>query len=157
MESTPVVFLIMISIAVSLLVWNLVIPVFGAERQAAKRLKKRLRHVAESENRPSAAGMLRDKYLDNLGPLGRRLESLPGMERLAMMIEQSGRETPAHRLVLLVLMVGMISGITAWYFTNNLYIGLAVALVAAPVPLMKISFDRAKRLAKFEEQLNTKK
>lgn len=153
MESTPVVFLIMISIAVSLLVWNLVIPVFGAERQAAKRLKKRLRHVAESENRPSAAGMLRDKYLDNLGPLGRRLESLPGMERLAMMIEQSGRETPAHRLVLLVLMVGMISGITAWYFTNNLYIGLAVALVAAPVPLMKISFDRAKRLAKFEEQL----
>jgi tight adherence protein B len=143
----------MISIAVSLLVWNLVIPVFGAERQAAKRLKKRLRHVAESENRPSAAGMLRDKYLDNLGPLGRRLESLPGMERLAMMIEQSGRETPAHRLMLLVLVIGTISGITAWYFTNNLYIGLAVALVAAPLPLMKISFDRAKRMAKFEEQL----
>lgn len=153
MENTPAVFLIMISIAVALLIWNLMIPVFGAERQAAKRLKKRLRHVAESEKRPSAAGMLRDKYLDNLSPLGRWLESLPGMERLALMIEQSGRETPAHRLVLLVMMVGTVSGFIAWYFTNNLYIGLAAALVAAPAPLMKVSLDRAKRLAKFEEQL----
>ena len=39
MEDTPLVFLLMISIAVFLLVWNLMVPVFGAERKAAKRLK----------------------------------------------------------------------------------------------------------------------
>jgi len=153
MENTPVIFLIMVTIAVFLLVWNLIIPVFGAERQEAKRLKKRLRHMAEQENRPSAAAMLRDKYLQELNPLERKLESLPGMARLVLLIEQSGRQLPAHRLLLLVILLGLAAGVLAWYFTNNAYIALAAALVVAPFPLIKINLERVKRLSRFEEQL----
>ena len=100
MENTPLVFLIMISVAVFLLVWNLMVPVFGAERKAAKRLKRRLSRVSTQEHRTSAAKMLREKYLRELNPLERQLETLPGMEQLALLIEQSGRNTPAHRLAL---------------------------------------------------------
>jgi len=153
MENTPVIFLIMVTIAVSLLVWNLVIPIFGVERHEAKRLKKRLKHIAEHERRPSAAAMLRDKYLKELNPLERSLESLPGMARLVLLIEQSGRVLPAHRLLLLIILVGVLSGALAWYFTGTVYIGILAALVAAPLPLLKISFDCAKRMSRFEEQL----
>ena len=60
MESTPLFFLIMIFISAFLLVYSFVVPVFGAERQAAKRLKKRLREIALHERRQSAAAMLRE-------------------------------------------------------------------------------------------------
>ena len=95
MEDMPIVFLIMISVAVFLLVWNLMVPVFGAERKAAKRLKRRLRRMATQGNRISAARMLREKYIHKLNPFERKLETLPGMDQIALLIEQSGRNTPA--------------------------------------------------------------
>ena len=153
MENTPLIFLIMISVAVFLLVWNVKVPVFGAERKAAKRLKRRLQRVATQEHRASAAKMLRDKYLRNLSPLERKLETLPGMDQLAMLIEQSGRKTPAHRLLLLSIALGMASALLVWLFTSLVIIGLIAGLLVAAIPFLKINLDRSKRLAKFEEQL----
>ena len=153
MENTPLVFLIMISVAVFLLVWNLMVPVFGAERKAAKRLKSRLRRIATQENRASAAQMLRDKYIRKLSPFERMLETLPGMDQLALLIEQSGRNTPAHRMILLSIALGLVGGIIAWYGTNNYIIGLVAAVALTAAPFFKINFDRSKRLTKFEEQL----
>jgi len=152
-SNTPVVFLIMISIAVFLLVWNLIIPVFGAERKSANRLKKRLRRVATQEHRPSASQMLREKYLRNLNPLERKLETLPGMERLALFVEQSGRNMPANRVLMLSVAIGLASGGGLWFFTGNPIIGLIAGLLIATIPFLKISLDRSKRMAKFEEQL----
>jgi len=153
MENTPLVFLIMISVAVFLLVWNLMIPVFGAERKAAKRLKRRLNRLATQEHRASAAKMLRDKYIRNLSPLERKLEMLPGMDQLAILVEQSGRKTPAHRLLLLSIALALSAGILTWYFTGIIIIGLIAGLLAAAIPFLKINMDRSKRLATFEEQL----
>jgi len=153
MENMPIVFLVMISVAVFLLVWNLMVPVFGAERKAAKRLKKRLSRIAVQEHRTSAAQMLRDKYLRNLNPLERQLEMLPGMSQLALTIEQSGRNTPAHRLLLFCIAIGAASGAITWYATNNILIGLIAGVLFAAIPFLKIYLDRSKRLARFEEQL----
>jgi len=153
MENTPLVFLIMISVAVFLLVWNLMVPVFGEERKAAKRLKRRLSRVATQEHRASAAKMLRDKYIRDLSPLERKLETLPGMDQLAILIEQSGRNIPAHRLLLLSIALGLASAALAWYFTSNILIGLIAGALVASIPYFKINLDRSKRLAKFEEQL----
>ena len=89
MENTPLVFLIMISVAVFLLVWNLMVPVFGAERKAAKRLKGRLRRIATREKRASAAQMLRDKYIRKLSPF-ERMED--GTRRLVSFQEIDGME-----------------------------------------------------------------
>ena len=153
MEDTPLVFLLMITIAVFLLVWNLMVPVFGAERKAAKRLKKRLGRISAQEKQQSAAKMIREKYLGKLNPFERKLETLPGMEQLAILIEQSGRNTPAHRVFLISAAIGFAAGFLTWFFTSNILIGIAVGAIAATVPFLKISFDRSKRLLKFEEQL----
>ncbi|RLE24396.1 MAG: secretion system protein [Actinobacteria bacterium] len=153
MENTPIVFLIMISVAVFLLVWNLMVPVFGAERKAAKLLKRRLRRIATQEHRSSAAQMLRDKYLRNLSPIERKLETLPGMDRLALLLEQSGRKMPAHRLLLLSISMGIAGGALAWYSTNNYLVGIVAGALLAAIPFLKINLDRSKRLARFEEQL----
>jgi tight adherence protein B len=153
MENTPLVFLIMISVAVFLLVWNLMVPVFGAERKAAKRLKRRLSRVSAHEQRTSAAKMLREKYLRELNPLERQLETLPGMEQLALLIEQSGRNTPAHRLILLSIALGLAAGTLVTFVGNNILIGVIAGALAAAIPFLKINMDRSKRLARFEEQL----
>jgi tight adherence protein B len=153
MENTPLVFLIMISVAVFLLVWSFMIPVFGSERKAAKKLKKRLKRISTQEKQVSAAEMLREKYLRELNPLERKLETLPGMAQLAILIEQSGRNTPAHRLLLLSIAIGASAGFLVWAVSSNILIGIIVGLVASAIPFLKINLDRSKRLIKFEEQL----
>ena len=153
MENTPLVFLIMISVAVFLLVWSFMIPVFGSERKAAKKLKKRLKRISTQEKQVSAAQMIREKYLRELSPLERMLETLPGMDQLAILIEQSGRNTPAHRLLLLSVAIGASAGILIWTVSSNILIGIFVGLVASAIPFLKINLDRSKRLVKFEEQL----
>jgi tight adherence protein B len=153
MENTPLAFLAMISIAVFLLVWNLMVPVFGTERKAAKKLKKRLQRISQEEHAVSAAQMLREKYLRNLNPFERVLETLPGMNQLALLIEQSGRNIPAHRLVLLSVALGASGGVLSWLYTKNPYISAAATLFFAAIPFLKINLDRSNRLAKFEEQL----
>jgi tight adherence protein B len=153
MEVTPIVFLIMISVAVFLLVWNLMVPVFGAERKAAKRLKRRLSRVATQEKHTSAARMLREKYLRELNPLERQLETLPGMEQLALLIEQSGRNTPAHRMLLLSIALGLAVGTLVTFAIDRTLMGVIAGALAAAIPFLKINMDRSKRLARFEEQL----
>ncbi|MGB5717547.1 MAG: secretion system protein, partial [Gammaproteobacteria bacterium] len=153
MEEMPLIFLAMISVAVFLLVWNLMVPVFGTERKSARLLKKRLNRISTREHRASAAQMLREKYIRNLNPLERKLEMLPGMNQLALLIEQSGRNTPAHRLLLLSVAIGLAGSAIAWYLSNNILIGILTGLVFAAIPFLKINFDRSKRLTKFEEQL----
>ena len=153
MENMPIVFLIMISVAVFLLVWNLMVPVFGAERKAAKRLKRRLRRMATQGNRISAARMLREKYIHKLNPFERKLETLPGMDQIALLIEQSGRNTPAHRLLLFSIAVGLAGGFLVWYLTAIPLIAFGAGLLFTFFPFLKLSLDRSKRLLKFEEQL----
>jgi hypothetical protein len=58
--------------------------------------------------------LLRQKYLRELTPLARQLESLPLMERLARYIEQSGRNVLAHRLVALTLVLAVAFLLRAW-------------------------------------------
>jgi tight adherence protein B len=151
--NTPLVFLLMVGAAVFLLVHSFMVPTFGAERQAAKRLRKRMRQIAVSGEKPAAASMLREKYLRDLSPLERWMESLPGMERLALFIEQSGRETAAYRVVLLSMLFAVAGAWLAWFGARNPYVALLAAAMAATIPIMRINIERARRLNKFEEQL----
>ena len=153
MESTPAFFLVMIFVSVFLLVYSFVVPVFGAERQAAKRLKKRLRQVALQERRQSAAAMLREKYLRELSPLERWLEALPGMDRLALHLEQAGLQTAAYRVILLAAMLGIGAGWVALLLLQQPYLAVLAGVAGFIIPFFRISMRRNKRLARFEEQL----
>ena len=153
MENMPVILLIMVFIAVFLLAQSFMMPVFGAERQAAKRLKRRLGAVLEKDNRQHAATMLRKKYLQELTPLERRLEALPGMAGLVPLIEQSGREMPAYRLVLICLLLGAAAAWAAWMLTLNPYLALLAGVAACMAPVIRLNMERSQRMTRFEEQL----
>jgi len=153
-SSTPAFFLVMVFVSVFLLVYSFVVPVFGAERKAAKRLKKRLRTVAlQRGGRKGAAAMLRDKYLRELSPLERQLEALPGMERLGLYIEQAGRQVPAYRLSLLALGLAVVAGWLVFTLLHQPLLAVLAAVAGLAAPFIRISMDRSNRMMKFEEQL----
>jgi tight adherence protein B len=154
MESTPVFLLVMVFVSAVLLVYSFAVPVFGAERKAARRLKKRLREVAlQQRGQQNAAAMLREKYLRELTPLERTLEALPGMDRLALHLEQAGRQTPAYRVVILAVVLAVGGGWLVYFLLHQLLLALLAAVVGLVVPFIRISMERSQRMAKFEEQL----
>jgi tight adherence protein B len=153
MESTPTFFLVMVFVSVFLLVYSFVVPVFGAERKAAKRLRKRLRTVALQRHRKGAAAMLREKYLRELSPLERRLEAMPGMERLGLYIEQAGRQTPAYRVTLLSAGLAIGAGWLVFELLHQPLLAVLAAAAGLATPFLRITMERNKRLMKFEEQL----
>ena len=146
------IFVGLVFLAVFLLVQGMVVPVFGEASKTRKRLQARLHALAASSARGEVASLLREKYLKQLSPLERSLETLPGMAHLAQLIEQGGRATPAYRVVLLSLVLAIAGGICGWSFTRLAYVALLVSGGAFSLPYCVILTRRGRRLSKFEEQ-----
>ncbi|QOR38329.1 type II secretion system F family protein [Billgrantia diversa] len=142
----------MIFIAVFLLMQSFLVPAFGENRQAQKRLKKRLRAI-NSDAQQGTATLIQSKYLRELSPLERLLERLPGMERLHQLIEQAGQETPAYRVVLYSVCLGGVSGVAGYLLLPQPLLGVLLGLGVAAFPFMRLTRARKRRLARFEEQL----
>ena len=152
-DTAIITFIAMVFVAVFFLAQGMIVPVFGESRQTRKRLKQRLSEVDSFSETVSIGSLLRDKYLRELSPLERMIESLPIMESLAHLIEQSGNKILAYRLVLLAIGLAVAAAILAWVFTRMPLAALGAAAVGAYLPFMKIQRDRAARISRFEEQL----
>jgi tight adherence protein B len=146
------VFIGMVFAAVFLLAQGMVVPVFGESRQAAKRLKQRLRQIDRSEG-DSITSLLRERSLNGLSPLERRLESLPWLESLTDYVRQSGNSILTYRLVLIALIMLIAASFLVWQITRSAELALVAAAVSGALPFLKISQDRKRRFAKLEEQL----
>jgi len=153
MSNGLLIFIGLIFVAVFLLAQGLTIPVFGESAQARKRLKKKLDEIESSSTDGAFSSLLREKYLRKLSPWERQLERLPRMEQLAESIEQSGNTFLAYRVVLLSIILGLGAAFITWTIFRIWYVPIIAGLIAAYQPFMKISMDRTKRLALFEEQL----
>lgn len=151
--SDEAIFLVMVFVAVLLLLQSFIIPVFGENRRARKRLKNRLRSMHGMEQSVAhQVSLVRSKYLRELSPLERRLESLPGMQRLERLIEQAGRETLAYRVVLQALLLGAVVGFVSSFLLPHPALAVLLALLAGVYPFLRLSMDKSRRLARFEEQ-----
>jgi tight adherence protein B len=147
------IFLGLVFLTIFLLSQGLVVPVFGEGGKMRKRLKQRLATLdAESADDPIAS-LLREKYLRDLAPWERSLESLPFMPPLRQMIEQAGYKILAYRVVAISTVLAIAVGIAAWYFTRMPLAGLAAFVAGFAAPLLKIWKARNDRMAQFEEQL----
>jgi tight adherence protein B len=146
------IFLGMIFIAVFLLMQSFLVPAFGENRKAQKRLKQRLNAISAGAERGKVS-LVRRKYLRELGPLERVLESLPGMARVERLVEQAGRETPAYRVVLYSICLGGISGVAGFHLLPQPMLGVLLGLGVAALPFVHLQRLRSQRLARFEEQL----
>jgi tight adherence protein B len=148
-----VVFLALLGGAVFLLSQALFVPAFGTDARMQRLLKRKLHAIGAYAAHGEVALLLRQKYLRELSPFARRLESLPLMERLGLYIEQSGRDVMAHRLVALTLILAAAAGILVWMLLDRPWVALLAALIAGAIPFAVIFHERRARLARFEEQL----
>lgn len=152
MSGMPI-FLLLVFAAVFLLSFLLITPTFSGDRAARKRLKKRMSEVNMAFDRPSVASLLREEHLQNLSAIERMLESAPGMESLAYLIEQAGRKIPAYRFAFLSLGLGLVVATIIWILTRQWPFALVGFVCVIPIPAMKLNMERLKRMDKFEEQL----
>lgn len=147
------IFLGMVFLSVFLLSQGMVVPVFGEAGKVRKRIRERLHLLERASDLPNMQMVLREKYLKRLSPLEAALEQLPGMERLGQMIEQSGHAFRAYRVVLLGLLLAAAGGLLVWTLSQLWWAGLIAAAMLFWVPILKVSNDRARRFAEFEEGL----
>jgi len=153
MSDQILVFGAMVFAAVFLLFMGLTIPVFGEDRQARKRLQKRINDLAPEADANAITSLLRKKYLRSLSPTERWLESLPGMESLADLLEKADYKYRAYQVVFAVIGLTCMVSLLTWLITRNPLITAVVGFVCAILPFLKIVHEKGKRIATFEEQL----
>jgi len=147
------IFVLLVFFTVVLLLQGTVVPVFSESRKMSKRIQARLSRLAETSGGPEYTSLLREKYLRDLSATERALEQLPGMERLARLLEQAGMETRAYRLVLLSLCLSVAAAVTLWVMSRWWVIALAGAAAGLIFPFFFVLRARAKRFMRFEEQM----
>lgn len=153
MSSGVILFLVLMGAAVFLLSQVLIVPTFGADAQARKLLRRRLREIDTVDAQSQVASLLRQKYLKDLSPLARRLEDTPLMENLGRVIEQSGRSIQAHRLVGLAMLLAVGAFTLVMLLFRNPMFAVLASVVAGAAPFLVIFQERRTRLDKIEEQL----
>jgi tight adherence protein B len=154
MDSTAVlVFVGMVFVAVFFLAQGMIVPAFGEGRQTRKRLKERLAQIEQMSDEGSIGSLLREKYLRELSPLERKLESMPLLESLRRMIEQAGHNYLAYQVLLASVALAGVGFLVVSTVMGSPALGLLAALGCGAAPLLKIQRDRANRIARFEEQL----
>jgi tight adherence protein B len=117
------------------------------------RMRQRLATIKYSGDEAAAVSMIREKYLRHLSPLERRLEELPGMIRLARMVEKAGYGFPGYRLALLSVMLAAVGAALGWMLSAQLGAAVLGAAILGGAPFLQIAQVAAQRLRQFEEQL----
>nr|WP_298719055.1 type II secretion system F family protein [uncultured Steroidobacter sp.] len=146
-------FALLVFFTVVLLLQGTVVPVFSESRKMSKRIQARLQRLAEASGGPEFTSLLREKYLRDLSSFERTLESLPGMERLARILEQAGRDTPAYRVVLLAICLSIGGMLAGWILSRWWPVALTGACIGGFAPFVIVLRQRAKRFARFDEQM----
>jgi tight adherence protein B len=153
MAAGIIIFLFLVAGSVFMLVQGLMIPAFGDQSRNRRTLKRRLAEIEAELGDQSPSSLLRQKYLRDLSPLQRKLESLPMMESLARMIEQAGGTVLPHQLVIVSMLLGIAGALVAAVLVQYLLAAIVVGAICAYVPFLKLRFDRDRRSEKLEEQL----
>jgi tight adherence protein B len=151
MNVLPIAFIVLIFIAIFLLAQGLMVPAVGE----SARTRRRLRHRLSALERDTAAeeSLLRNRYLGNLSPLERKLESWPGMAALRQLVEQAGLDIPGHRIALSVLSAALMGVLLASFMMTQWVLILASACLAASLPLIVLVRLRHRRVQQIEQQL----
>ncbi|MFK0569851.1 type II secretion system F family protein [Endozoicomonas sp.] len=151
--NSQLIFALLVFTAVFILMISLTVPLVGEKNEVRRRLKIRMNRLELADHTPTLQRVLREKYLRNLKPWERRLEELPLMEKLGLVIEQSGREMLAYRLVLMSLAGGLMASFFFWLITDAPTLPPVAFIAGLCLPFIKILLDRKKRLDRIEEQL----
>ena len=129
-QSTLIQFLVLVFATVFLLSQILLVPSFGTSGKDIKLFKKRLKNVSGSETLKQVS-LVREKYLKQLNPFERWLESFSVISPLEGLVEQAGGTYPAYRVLLAIFVLGVFGGVVTWFITSNYLAALAMTLFGA--------------------------
>jgi tight adherence protein B len=151
-ENVLLLFLGSVFVTVFLLSQVLILPTFGTDSANRKKLKERFDKLLSTKN-STHHQLIKKKYLNQLPPLARKLESLAPMMELKAMLEIAGRDTPAYRFVLLNGIISLAIAFATWKYTHDIRFTVAVLPIAFYLPFLWLKRKRNKNLEIFEEQL----
>jgi tight adherence protein B len=152
MSSDQLIFIAMVFIAVFLLATSVIVPTAGSDARTARRLRARV-DAALAGSATGGGSIAHENLLRRFTPLERRIDSLPGMDRLAQLIEQSGRAVPANRVAMLMAALASAGFLLLMLFTRDPLVSLLFSALLAWSPVLRLQIERRRRLARFEEQL----
>jgi tight adherence protein B len=146
------VFMAMVVLAVVLLASSVIVPTVGSQAQASRRLKRRIFSVLESIDE-NTASILRQRFYEDLSPIERFLDVIPGMANFRQIVEQSGVDTKAYRIVVYSVVFALLTFVIASLVNDTVLFSLVLAACMASLPVIYMYRTRNRRLATFEEQL----
>jgi tight adherence protein B len=127
-----------------------------ASRKSDVRQERLQQRVAEAlQGFGSADDPIQISLDDSIGgnpTISRLLSSLDFIKRLDRMIRQADVQITVSRLLMFCFVAGLMAGLAAYTILSGLF-ALLLGLVAAALPILKISRKRKKRLLKFNSQL----
>jgi tight adherence protein B len=172
--STLILFLAMVGGAVFMLTQLILVPSFGTKSVESRAIRERLKKTTEI-GISGEHSLVRQKYLRDLPPFERWLETLPGTESIQELTDQAGKDYRPYAVIVPMFGLGLFAAIVVWYFTASsimtawdnllhkggsgtmIFIYLLLPFLAAfffgSLPYLKLKNDRKKRLDLFEEQL----
>ena len=153
MDTTFVLFILLLFVAILLLVWGVYTGWQAHRSPEAERIARRLRGVIGGETRQSDVTIVKERRFSDDAELDKLLRRLPGTHKLDRMLLQAG----ARQLVAPLLAfcaAGFVFGLVLalWMSLPLLAVPLA-AIGGASLPLLRLTRARAARLARFERQL----
>ena len=114
----------------------LVLPALGTSRTDSHKLKQRLEGIILAHGDAETSIIKKVQYLNQLGPVERSLERLPGMPELKALLERAGKQQMAHRFVLVSLLFSAGIALIVWLYFHNLIFTLGAFIVAVITPIM---------------------
>jgi tight adherence protein B len=142
------IFLLLVFGSVFLAGYSLFVSNFGDASIRDKQVHQRLDGMAED----AIPARLAQRYLKEISPLEKIMNTLPGMASVDQLIKQAGYLFPAYQLILLCACIGILLWIAVGTMLPVLLRPVLI-IVCLWLPLIVLGVLRDKRLEKFEEQM----
>jgi tight adherence protein B len=154
MDSLFLLFAITVFVAVVLLVEALYLNWNSAKGPEAKRLERRLRIMSAGGNASGQeVSILKQRLLSESPALQRILLSIPRVQGIDRLLEQSGLPWSVSKFLLITVIAAIAGFMLASLLNITPLIALAIGVGAALLPLFYIKFKKAQRLTQIDQQL----
>lgn len=142
----------MVFVAIVLLASAMIVPTAGSAAQATRKMRQRMHRHLQLQD-PGMATLLRDHYLDQLSPFERSFESVPLLQPLSRLIEQSGESSSVVKVIGRCCVFGLVPAFILYILTGTTLLAVMVGLATFLIPFLLLVKKRADRMNLFEEQL----
>jgi len=130
----------------------LIMPSMSSSKEDRKRLKQRFDQALSGKG-IGQQSIVKVRAIDSLPSFIQKIESLPLMNSLSVLLEQSGKGGFAYKYVFYNLLATMLVSLLVWIFFHHLIATIAAAILSIIVPIIWLKKQKTKYLDEFEEQL----